>query len=361
MTTNELDPIDPESAYEMYLDDRASTVTSSTLYSHRSRLGHFLRWCDQEDIETIAELTGRDLHRYRLWRREEGNLSRASEKTQMDTLRVFIRWCEQLGFATNDLHLAVQSPSLEAGENIRDVMLDADSANAILEHLKKYEYASLAHITLLLLWRCGLRIGAAHALDVDDYDAADLSLEVAHRPETDTPLKNKADGERHVAVDNRTASILDDWVTDQRPDVTDEHGREPLLASVHGRTHKSNIRKIVYAWTRPCVVSGDCPHGRVIDDCEAAGSTNEYSCPSSVSPHAIRRGAITHWLKSDWVYGFGHNRTPSSVGTVKSDVSGNTPSANGRSGGGSISGGCPRCTTFCHICEACIMNNILTR
>ncbi|ELY69953.1 tyrosine-type recombinase/integrase [Natrinema versiforme] len=300
MTTDELDKIDPESAYEMYLADREPNVSSSTLYAHRSRLGHFVRWCDENEIETIAELTGRDLHQYRLWRRDDGDLNRVSEKTQMDTLRVFIRWCEHIGFAANDLHLAVQSPSLEAGDNVRDVMLEADRADEVLNYLSKYEYASLAHVTLLLLWQCGLRIGAAHALDVDDYDPMELSLEVVHRPATDTPLKNKADGERHVAIAESTRAVLDDWVGEQRPAVTDGNGREPLLATVQGRSHKTHLRKLVYAWTRPCAVSGDCPHGRTIADCDAAGNTKEYSCPSSVPPHAIRRGAITHWLKAEW-------------------------------------------------------------
>lgn len=139
----------------------------------------------------------------------------------------------------------------------------------------------------------------AHALDITDYNRTELSIEVVHRPATDTPLKNKADGERHVALDESTCAVLDDWVAEQRLSVTDENGREPLLASVHGRP-RQHLRKLVYAWTRPCAVSDDCPHGRPIDDCDAAGNTQEYSCPSSVPPHAIRRGAITHWLTSEW-------------------------------------------------------------
>jgi len=34
--------------------------------------------------------------------------------------------------------------------------------------------------------------------------------------------------------------------------------------------------------------------------CEAAQTIQDASkCPSSISPHTIRRGSITHWLKQD--------------------------------------------------------------
>lgn len=51
--------------------------------------------------------------------------------------------------------------------------------------------------------------------------------------------------------------ILDDYVAHKRPDVTDEHGREPLLATGRGRLSKSTIRKYVYKWSRPCVYGTD--------------------------------------------------------------------------------------------------------
>ena len=83
-----LEPFDLETGVELYLADREAEVAKATLYSHSSRLGHFVRWCDEEGIGNLNELTGRSLHEYRLWRRNEGNLAPATEKTQMNTLRV---------------------------------------------------------------------------------------------------------------------------------------------------------------------------------------------------------------------------------------------------------------------------------
>lgn len=90
-----------------------------------------------------------------------------------------------------------------------------------------------------------------------------------------------------------------DWVESQRPAVTDDYGRNPLLATAYGRVSKSTLRDYVYQQTRPCSYSNECPHDLDPDQCEAAGSKSASGCPSSVSPHAIRRGSITNRLNND--------------------------------------------------------------
>jgi len=244
-------------------------------------------------------LSGRDLHRFRLWRRQDGDLAPITEKTQMDTLRVFIRWCATIDAVGADLHAKVVSPSLSDEEVTKDVMLDAEVAEKILDYLSTYQYASIQHVCLLLMWKALLRRGAVRALNIRDYDQSEMSLQVKHRPETDTPIKNKARGERYIALDSDTCAVLDDWLADQRADMEDAHGRDPLLTTEQGRSHQTTIQHYIYAITLPCVYTQECPYGRDINDCEVASTRNAASkCPSSLSPHAVRRGAITHWLAS---------------------------------------------------------------
>jgi integrase len=294
-----LEPLDPETAVELYLEDRKSELAKATQYAHSSRLGHFIRWCGEQEIDNLNELTGRTLHRYRLWRRADGDLAPPSEKSQMDTLRVFIRWCGTIDAVPTDLWSKVVSPSLADGENSRDVMLDSEVADGILEYLSTYEYASERHVTFLLIWHALLRRGAIHALDVGDYDAQEMSLDVRHRPETGTPIKNKFNGERFIALSAETCSVLDAWIADRRPDSADEFGRDPLLSTAKGRAHLTTIQAYIYSMTRPCGFT-NCPHDRDVSECEAAIDRSQaFACPSSVSPHAVRRGAITHWLNSD--------------------------------------------------------------
>ena len=64
--TMELEPIDPETALDLYLADKETEFAKATHRSHGSRLGHFVRWCDERDITNLNELTGRRLQEYRL-------------------------------------------------------------------------------------------------------------------------------------------------------------------------------------------------------------------------------------------------------------------------------------------------------
>lgn len=295
-----LEPIEPETALELYLADRENNVTEATIRSHRSRLGHFIRWCDDEEITNLNNLTGRKLHRYRLWRRDEGDLSPATEKTQMDTLRVFIRWVESIDGAPEDLHVKIRSPTLTGDDNVRDEMLEEDRAEELLDYLRRYEYASRPHVVIALMWHTMMRVGAIHSLDVSDFDPEEKSLEVVHRPDEDTPIKNSTDGERFIALSDEVCQFLIDWIDQRRPAVTDEYGREPLISTSQGRAHTTTLRSDCYRYTRLCISTGECPHGRDIDDCPATEYERASECPSSESPHALRRGGITHSLQQDW-------------------------------------------------------------
>ena len=84
--TMSLEPIEPEAALELFLKDKEAELAQTTIKSHDYRLRHFLRWCHEQGIENLNTLTGRQLHEYRLWRREDGDLNKVSEKTQMDSL-----------------------------------------------------------------------------------------------------------------------------------------------------------------------------------------------------------------------------------------------------------------------------------
>lgn len=161
-----LDTIEPETAVELYLSERQDELSEATNQAHRSRLGFFLRWSDERDVTNLNILTGRMLQEYRLWRRDEWDIANITLRSQMATLRVFIKWCEDIDAVEHELFQKVRVPTLKDGEKARDVMLDGETAAPILEYLGKYEYASFTHVTMGLLWHTMMRRGSARALDV---------------------------------------------------------------------------------------------------------------------------------------------------------------------------------------------------
>lgn len=295
MSNPELEPITPKEAVALYLQDRGNELAKNTIKSYRHKLNRFEEWCEQEEINNINSLTGRDLLRFKQSRSEV--LNTVSLKGQMDTLRSFIRWCESIDAVEQDLHSKVMSPTLSQGDRERDVLMGSQEAQKILEHLAQFEYGSMHHALLTLLWRCGARSGTIRSFDLSDYDRENQRLQAKHR--SGTPLKNKKKGERLIAINSDACKVLNDYIEHNRKNVTDDSGREPLLTTQFGRVSKSTIRETCYRWTHPCQYNGgDCPHGRDIDECQAINPPEKAPsvCPSSRSPHAWRRGAITHYL-----------------------------------------------------------------
>lgn len=297
--SGKLQPISPAEAKAMYLDEKSSESRESTVQAHDYRLRHFIRWCENEDISNLNPLTGRDLHHYKLWRREDGDLNNVTLVTQLSTLRVFIRWCEQIDAVKPDLSDSISLPTLSQGEDQRDVMLDGERATELLKYLRQSEFGTRTHALIEVLWHTGMRIGAAQGLDVEDYDPSNQLLELRHRPQQGTRLKNGERGERFNAINDQVCNVVNAYLEDNRKRVMDGYDRKPLFTSRLGRPAKSTLRDSIYRITRPCVYTNQCPHDRDINDCEALNRNRASKCPSSVSPHAIRRGSITTHLSED--------------------------------------------------------------
>lgn len=297
----DLEPLSPEDAKDRYLRSMEDNdKAEGTIRTRRYKLRHFVRWCEEEGIDNLNELTGRHLEDYKHWRKEDGNLKKTTLRTQMSVIRGFMDYCGKINGVRPELHEQVILPELEEGENRSDDWIEPERIQDILDFMERFEYATRDHAALTLLWKTGMRLGSLRSLDLDDYLSREPALEINHRPETDTPLKNKAGGERVVGLTDTEAEILDDYISHNRKSVTDDHGREPLFTTSKGRIGKVTIRRTAYRYTRPCVVTGGCPHDKEPEDCDAATNYDRASqCPDSVGPHTFRKAAITHHLNAD--------------------------------------------------------------
>lgn len=184
-------------------------------------------------------------------------------------------------------------------------------AEEVLDYLDTYEHATLNHELFKVMWETACRICGAIAFDVDDFvhdpDATaenpdpDPYLKFRDRPEQGTALKNGKKSERNVTIRERTRKILVEYLSRYHNDQTDDHGRTPLFCTDYQRLSRQRAYKAINRYTRPCIYSGNCPHGRLIDACEAyVHNDKAMTCPSSKSLHPIRRGSITHHLKRGW-------------------------------------------------------------
>jgi site-specific recombinase XerD len=143
--TDDLQPMTPREAHDMYL--KARDIADTTRRAHSRRIRRLVRWCEGEgEIDNTNDLTGRDVHVFKIEEfaeKEDGtDYSKETIRSTMNTTRVFLRWCE--------------SPS---PENTRDETVDRTLAANILGHLATYEYASFRHCYVQLLWHAGLRLG----------------------------------------------------------------------------------------------------------------------------------------------------------------------------------------------------------
>lgn len=180
-TTDDLEPLDPETAIELFLDDKAVSCTEETVRNHRYGMNHFLEWCDRDQIENLDELSGRDSQQNRLWLGEKNDISALSLKNQLSGFRVFLRWAGSVEAVPRDLYTELTIPRVRRSERSCEQILEAERAKELLEYLARHEYASIEHVLLAFLRETGMRIGAANSVDLEDVSFDDECVELRHR------------------------------------------------------------------------------------------------------------------------------------------------------------------------------------
>lgn len=289
----------PTEAVQLYIEDKRSDgLTDRTVGTYKSELRAFTEWCQSEGIESVAELDGLDLKRYKT--ALSADYARSTVSNRLRTAKDLLQWCVSVNAAERDV---VEQIEIERVNDVRTTMVEPEEAEAILNRLERFQYASKNHVTFLLLWTVGCRLGAIRALDVSDVgsgfeDVSGPALRLRHRPDSDTGLKNGEKAERYVAITADVHETVKDYVAVNRPDVTDSHGREPLLVTTQGRAALSTLRTVLYAVTRPCWYSDTCPDGRDTETCDAAQTLRDArQCPENNSPHDVRRGRLTEYRR----------------------------------------------------------------
>jgi len=95
-TMTELEPITPQDALELYVEDIDGELSPNSVRAKRYQLGKFVDWCEGADadetrVENLNEITGRDFTRFKNWRSE--GINKVTLRTNLSALRSFMRFC----------------------------------------------------------------------------------------------------------------------------------------------------------------------------------------------------------------------------------------------------------------------------
>jgi hypothetical protein len=309
MHRDRLEPITPEEAEEMYLDERKEDARYATIRTIKDGVGLFIEWTNEAGIDNLNNIQGRELRRFKNWCQDTSDNNTVSLNGIMSVLRRFLVFCVEIEAVYADVPNKTPVPNVPDDEGVCYDKPSDEEVNAVLGFLETHEPCSRRHVEFRLIKELGNRVGAVRAIDKDDVIDKDReegpAIRLRHRPEKEyedergTPLKNGKDGQRHQNISRELADLIERYVNSpQRPDVEDKFGREPLLTTEDGRPGITTIRRDLYKLTRPCEYTGECPHDREIASCTATNSRNASECPSSYSPHPLRRWSIEHQIES---------------------------------------------------------------
>jgi len=284
-----------------FLTSKRDSDKSSTVRCYESITRDFVEYLEENGIERTDSIDGFLISQWKIKRTEEDNVSPATIHNNTKHIRVFIRWLEASEMVDSGLADKIQIPNVNEEQLRSDDTVNPDTYESIISHLELYEYATRLHVITKFLWHTGCRISGLIALDLKDYDAQQNIVKFRNRRQLGTALKNGEKSERNVSISDEMKGLLNDYIEGRRCDVRDEYDRQPLFTTEHGRMARQRVYKNFTAISRPCVYANNCPHGREINECEAARKKKQaFSCPSSESLHPIRRGALTYHLNQGW-------------------------------------------------------------
>jgi integrase len=284
-----------------FLSSKRNSVKESTVRGYEAITRDFIEYLEAQEIQTVQEIDGYLIQQWKIKRKDENNVAPITLHNNVKHLRLFIEWCEAAELVESGLTEKIIIPNVTEEQSRSEEIVSPKEIEDILSYLSTYEYASRLHTYTKLLWHIGCRGSALVSLDLQDYKPRDGIIKIRNRKEAGTPLKNGNKSERNVGISGGVIDLINDYKAARRHDIEDEFGRQPLFTTKYGRLTRQRAYKNFCAVSRPCVYSNNCPHGREIDECEAAlNKKQSYSCPSSQSLHPIRRGSITYHLNQDW-------------------------------------------------------------
>jgi len=307
---NELKSDRPVAVVDYFLATNRNAWAKKTYRDYSYDLTRLLEYCEYAGIDELSAISAADIEEFEEWRKRDEYIALVSIHGQLANIRMLLRWAGRVGLVDGNLADEIEMPDLDRSDNVSYTRLFPEQAEQIIQYYNQFEYVPRRFAEMVLMWEALCRRGDCRALDIEDYDRENQYIELKHRPEQDTPLKNQESevegegGERKINLPDWVCDILNSYIdgTDdpehpKRIEQEDEYGRNPLLTTKYGRVSGSTIQRDLYRITQPCRFGEDCPHDQKPKECEARNNNRLSRCESTVSPHPVRRGGICNQLK----------------------------------------------------------------
>lgn len=287
-----------EEAVDLFIRRNSPDWKGETERTYRKSLATFEEYAADAGIETLEGISLWSAGQYTDWLlEEERDYASATIASKQKQARRWLKWLESQGLVDIGTHLAIEPLQLEDKEQTSSDILRPQRLREFLGFYRDSmrHRGTRAHALLEVIGHTGCRRSGIRALDVGDFDADDRTLQFINRPESGSRLKRGQIHQRKVVLSEEPSRVLEEFIARERARKHDQYGRKPLFASTQGRPAESSITRWLYLATLPCLMM-DCPHGKHRPSCEWTEGSEASKCPSSKSPHPVRRGSITWQL-----------------------------------------------------------------
>jgi len=294
--TGDIPDLSVPEAVDRFIARNRPNWKGETERTYRKSLDTFEEYAADEGLSSLSDIQRWELGAYTDWLAEK-DYARSTIQSKQKQARRWVKWLESQGFVEVGLHLAIEPLRLDDKEQTSDDILPPDELAELLTWYRdspRYR-GTRNHAMLEIVAHVGARRSGLVALDIGDWEPESRKLAFLNRANRGTRLKNGDRHERKVILSETPAQVLTEYIDYERIHKHDDEGRRPLLSSRQGRPTRGTITNWMYQATQPCLTQS-CPHSKQRHHCEWTQQTQASQCPSSKSPHPVRRGSITWQL-----------------------------------------------------------------
>lgn len=244
---------------------QALNRSQRTIDNYILNMGRFLGWLHSRDIESLLEVTWRDIERYQGWMFKQPQYCAGSVETYMTAVKVFYKYLRRQNYIiANPCELV--SPPRTPDKLPRNVLSEDEMQELLNAPDNDTDEGVLYRCILEVFYCCGLRRSELCSLSVFDIDTGRQEVRV----------QGKGDKPAVLPLSNEACMWLRLYMQDVRPRIIADKNNTTLFV---GHKLGRNIN--------PQVVENT-----VRKFAKQAGITK------TVSPHTIRATTATHLLQN---------------------------------------------------------------